>query len=37
MTIEILDIAREDLKRGYRFYENQSAGLGGLFSGFNLI
>ena len=31
MTIEILDIAREDLKRGYRFYENRAAGLGDYF------
>ena len=31
MTLEILDTAREDLKRGYRFYENQAAGLGDYF------
>jgi plasmid stabilization system protein ParE len=31
MTIEILDTAGEDLKRGYRFYEKQAAGLGEYF------
>ena len=31
MTIEILDTARGDLKRGYRFYENQVEGLSDFF------
>jgi plasmid stabilization system protein ParE len=31
MKIEILDDARQDLVDGFRFYENQSVGLGDYF------
>jgi len=31
MTIRILDLARDDLINGYRFYEQQSPGLGSYF------
>jgi hypothetical protein len=31
MTIEILDSAEEDLIDGFKFYENQSRGLGDYF------
>ena len=31
MTIRILDLARDDLINGYRFYEHQSTGLGNYF------
>lgn len=31
MTIKILDLARDDLIDGYRFYEKQRAGLGNYF------
>jgi len=31
MKIQILDLAKEDLIEGYRFYEDMEAGLGGYF------
>jgi len=31
MTIRILDLARDDLINGYRFYEHQRSGLGSYF------
>ncbi|MBN8420081.1 MAG: hypothetical protein J0L73_14280 [Verrucomicrobia bacterium] len=31
MKIQILDLAKEDLIEGYRFYEDVEAGLGGYF------
>ena len=31
MKIQILDLAKEDLIEGYRFYEDREAGLGGYF------
>lgn len=31
MSIEILDKAEEDLVEGFRFYEQQQAGLGAYF------
>lgn len=31
MTFEILDPAKEDLKRGFYFYENKELGLGDYF------
>ncbi|MDB6006441.1 MAG: hypothetical protein JWR15_3428 [Prosthecobacter sp.] len=31
MKIQILDLAKEDLIEGYRFYENMEAGLVGYF------
>jgi len=31
MTIEILDLAEEDIYRGYVFYENQECGVGDYF------
>lgn len=31
MTIKILDVARDDLRDGYYFYEKQRTGLGHYF------
>lgn len=31
MTIKLLDSAKRDLKRGFRFYEDQAVGLGDYF------
>ena len=31
MKIQILDLAKDDLIAGHRFYEKQEAGLGGYF------
>ena len=31
MRLEILDVARDDLIEGFRFYEDKEAGLGGYF------
>lgn len=31
MRIQLLDLARNDLLEGYRFYERQESGLGGYF------
>ncbi len=33
MRIEILDDAKDDLAEGFKFYENQSLGLGSYFLG----
>jgi hypothetical protein len=33
MTVQVLESARIDLRRGYRFYERQEKGVGGLLPG----
>lgn len=37
MTIRILETAKEDLIRGFHFYEKQGEGLGNYFFGFSIL